>query len=111
MYMELVRYTNCIHLSVNLMAVYYSIISCSQIEELHVSYSESGISDEAELKEAVKNGVYPPRISWEVLYRAISVGYSSPEFVCLEIAGSDRGVMNFLCKISIINSSCEASNG
>jgi hypothetical protein len=82
-----------------------------QVKESCVSYSESGISDEAELEEAVSIGVYPPRISCEVVYKAVSVEYSRPELVCLEIAGTDKGSMNFLCKISILNVSCETSNG
>ena len=81
------------------------------MKESCVSYSESGISDEAELEEAVSIGVYPPRISCEVVYKAVSVEYSRPELVCLEIAGTDKGSMNFLCKISILNVSCETSNG
>ena len=114
MYMELNRYTYCIHLSLHKFdGCQLLIISCLQVKESRVSYSESGISDEAELEEAVIDGFYPPRISWEVLYRAVSVGYSNPEFlnVGLEIDGTDEEGMIFLCKIPTVNMSCEASNG
>ena len=55
-------------------------------------------------------GVYPPRISFEMLYARVPADNRRSKFVHLEISGSDEGSLEFLCEI-FINHQPEMSNG
>ena len=85
-------------------------LTLPQVKESRISYSDSGISDEAELERAVVNRDYPPRISFEVLYAPVPPDNRRSKFVRLKISGSDEGLLEFLCEI-YINHPPAMSNG